>query len=193
MPSATRWLSETFGPSPMNSSRRHLCVMRLLSGASPRMRFDILTNLAGPSMATKGDSDESEGTAWRPIVPPGWICERSWRLDAPLAAVITSSSLLETPPTILECEGLPRSWQLLPGCQWCWRCRSDTRIECRCHDSDASAGFSCAGMLRWRRQLTTFSAHRHEPPSLPSRTFTRLKQLDYLIGDRPRCQFFLAN
>jgi nucleoside-diphosphate-sugar epimerase len=159
-------------------------------GPSPRMRFDIvLNNLSGLAWTTGRIAMTSDGTPWRPLVHVLDICEAVARvLEAPREAVraeifnvgddaanyrvreiaqIVADTFPGCELTLGTSAGDRRSYRVsfakirehLPG----FRCRHDAAAGAH----QLRAVFDEAGITR---------------EIFESRPFTRLKQLEYLIG-----------
>ena len=158
-------------------------------GASPRMRFDIvLNNLAGLAWTTKEIRMTSDGTPWRPIVHGLDICQAITSvLEAPLEAVANEVfNVGDTEHNYRVREIAEIVGEVFPGCLVSFGSPSpDNRsyrvsfdkirkhlptFKCRW---DARAGAEQLLEL-FRRVDMTSEAFQY-------RTFTRLKQLEYLI------------
>jgi len=158
-------------------------------GASPRMRFDIvLNNLAGLAWTTKEIRMTSDGTPWRPIVH-GLDIARAIiaALEAPLDAVHNQIfNVGDTTHNYRVREIAEIVAATFPGCKLVFGdSGSDNRSyrvsfdKIRKHLPD----FKCAwDAQRGARQLhDLFQRIDMTPDVFQYRTFTRLKQLEYLI------------
>lgn len=158
-------------------------------GASPHMRFDIvLNNLSGLAWTTKEIRMTSDGTPWRPLVHALDICR----------AIIT---VLEAPREAIHNEVFN-----VGDTQHNYRVKeiaeivADTFMGCRLSFGPPSPdnrsyrvsfekirkhlpGFKCAwDARRGAQQLCNLFRQIDMPPEVfQHRTFTRLKQLEYLI------------
>jgi nucleoside-diphosphate-sugar epimerase len=158
-------------------------------GASPRMRFDIvLNNLAGLAWTTKEIRMTSDGTPWRPIVH-GLDIARAIiaTLEAPLDAVHNQIfNVGDTAHNYRVREIAEIVAATFPGCKLVFGdSSSDNRSyrvsfeKIRKHLPD----FKCAwDAQRGARQLyDLFQRIDMTADVFQYRTFTRLKQLEYLI------------
>ena len=158
-------------------------------GASPRMRFDIvLNNLAGLAWTTKEIRMTSDGTPWRPIVH-GLDIARAIiaALEAPLDAVHNQIfNVGDTAHNYRVREIAEIIAATFPGCKLVFGgASSDNRSyrvsfeKIRKHLPD----FKCAwDAQRGARQLyELFQRIDMTADVFQYRTFTRLKQLEYLI------------
>jgi nucleoside-diphosphate-sugar epimerase len=158
-------------------------------GASPRMRFDIvLNNLAGLAWTTKEIRMTSDGTPWRPIVHGLDIARAIIAvLEAPLDAVHNQIfNVGDTAHNYRVREIAEIVATSFPGCKLVFGdSGSDNRSyrvsfdKIRKHLPD----FKCAwDAQRGARQLyDLFQRIDMTPDVFQYRTFTRLKQLEYLI------------
>jgi nucleoside-diphosphate-sugar epimerase len=161
-------------------------------GASPRMRFDIvLNNLAGLAWTAKEIRMTSDGTPWRPIVHGLDICQAIIAvLEAPLDAVanevfnVGDSEHNYRVREIAETVG-----EVFPGCKVSFGPPSpDNRSYRVAFDKIRKhlPGFKC----RWdarrgaEQLLELFKRVDMTEEAFQFRTFTRLKQLEYLIRTR---------
>jgi nucleoside-diphosphate-sugar epimerase len=157
-------------------------------GASPRMRFDIvLNNLAGLAWTTKEIELVSDGTPWRPLVHA---------LDIAQAIVCTLTAPRETIHnetfnvgdtahnyTIKEIAEIVA--EAFPGCHLSFGPGADNRSYRVSFEKIKARlpGFKCGwDARRGARQLCDiFQQVEMTPDVFGSRSFTRLKQLEYLI------------
>jgi nucleoside-diphosphate-sugar epimerase len=161
-------------------------------GASPRMRFDIvLNNLAGLAWTTKEIKMTSDGTPWRPIVHGLDIAQAIIRvLDAPVEAVANEVfNVGDTAHNYRVREIAEIVGEVFPGCKVSFGPPSlDNRSyrvsfeKIRKHLS----GFECNWDARRGAEqlLELFSRIEMTEEVFQYRTFTRLKQLEYLIRTR---------
>ena len=158
-------------------------------GASPRMRFDIvLNNLAGLAWTTKKIEMTSDGTPWRPLVH-GLDISRAIIavLDAPREAVHNQVfNVGDTAHNYRVREIAEMVAEAIPGCNVSFGSSSaDNRSyrvsfeKIRKHLPD----FKCAwDARRGAQQLAElFKKIDMNQEVFQCRTFTRLKQLEYLI------------
>src|SRR6201987_3301220 len=161
-------------------------------GASPRMRFDIvLNNLAGLAWTTKEIKMTSDGTPWRPIVHGLDIAQAIIRvLDAPVEAV--ANEVFNVGDTahnyrvrdIAEIVG-----EVFPGCSVSFGPPSPDNRTYRVSFEKIRKhllGFECKWDARRGAQqlLGLFRQIDMTEEVFQFRTFTRLKQLEYLIRTR---------
>jgi nucleoside-diphosphate-sugar epimerase len=161
-------------------------------GASPRMRFDIvLNNLAGLAWTTKEIRMTSDGTPWRPIVHGLDICRAiSAVLEAPQEAVANEIfNVGDTQHNYRVKEIAEIVGGVFPGCKVSFGPPSpDNRSyrvsfeKIRKHLPD----FKCHWDARRGAEqlLKLLSRVNMTPEVFEYRTFTRLKQLEYLILTR---------
>jgi nucleoside-diphosphate-sugar epimerase len=158
-------------------------------GASPRMRFDIvLNNLSGLAWTTKKIVMTSDGTPWRPLVHGLDICAAIIAvLEAPREKIhnevfnVGDSSHNYRVREIAEIVG-----QTFPNCEVTFGPPgSDNRSYRVSFDKIRKSlpKFSCAwDARRGAKQLCDlFQRIDMTPEVFQYRTFTRLKQLEYLI------------
>jgi nucleoside-diphosphate-sugar epimerase len=159
-------------------------------GPSPSMRFDIvLNNLAGLAWTTQTIAMSSDGTPWRPLVHVLDICEAvACVLSAPVEAV--SGEIFNVGDEgqnyrVREIAGIVA--EAFPGCAVTFGpSGGDNRSyrvsfekikrhlpEFRCR-RDAATGA--------RELRTVFEAAGLTKPTFEGRPFTRLKQLEHLLG-----------
>ncbi len=161
-------------------------------GASPRMRFDIvLNNLAGLAWTTKKIAMTSDGTPWRPLVHGLDICQAILAvLEAPLEAV--ANEVFNVGNTehnyrvrdIAEIVG-----ETFPGCEVTFGPRSPDNRSYRVSFEKIRKSlpeFKCRwdARLGARQLLDMFRRVEMTEEVFQYRTFTRLKQLEYLIRTR---------
>ncbi len=158
-------------------------------GASPHMRFDIvLNNLAGLAWTTKEIRMTSDGTPWRPLVHGLDICRAIIAvLGAPREAVHSEIfNVGDTAHNYRVREIAEIVAQTFPGCQLSFGAPSlDNRSyrvsfeKIRKHLPQ----FKCAwDAKKGARQLYDLFKRIDMPAEVfQHRTFTRLKQLEYLI------------
>jgi nucleoside-diphosphate-sugar epimerase len=158
-------------------------------GASPRMRFDIvLNNLAGLAWTTKEIKMTSDGTPWRPLVHgldvTGAIIAV---LQAPTEAIhnevfnVGDTSHNYRVREIAEVVG-----EVFPGCNTSFGASGQDNRSYRVSFEKIRKhlpGFSCAwDARRGAQQLySLFNRIDMTKEIFEYRTFTRLKQLEYLI------------
>jgi nucleoside-diphosphate-sugar epimerase len=158
-------------------------------GASPRMRFDIvLNNLAGLAWTTKEIRMTSDGTPWRPIVHGLDICQAIIAvLDSPLEAVANEVfNVGDTEHNYRVREIAEIVGEVFPGCSVSFGSPSpDNRSYRVSFDKirEHLPTFKC----RWdaragaEQLLELFRRVDMTSEVFQYRTFTRLKQLEYLI------------
>lgn len=158
-------------------------------GASPRMRFDIvLNNLAGLAWTTKQIKMTSDGTPWRPLVH-GLDISRALIavLNAPKEAIHNE---------VFNVGDTNHNWRVreiaeivgaaFPGCQVSFGDSSADNRSYRVNFDKIRKhlpGFKCEwDAKRGAEQLAAlFKRIDMLPETFQFRTFTRLKQLEYLI------------
>lgn len=158
-------------------------------GASPRMRFDIvLNNLAGLAWTTKEIRMTSDGTPWRPLVHGLDIARAIIAvLDAPREAVYNQIfNVGSTTHNYRVREIAEIVAATFAGCQLTFGASgSDNRSYRVSFDKIRKhlPNFECAwDARRGARQLyELFKRVDMTPEVFQFRTFTRLKQLEYLI------------
>jgi nucleoside-diphosphate-sugar epimerase len=158
-------------------------------GASPRMRFDIvLNNLCGLAWTRKEIKMISDGTPWRPIVHAQDICQAILAvLDAPLEAVANEVfNVGDTGHNYRVREIAEIVGQVFPGCTVSFGPPSPDNRSYRVSFDKIRKHlptFKCSWDAKrgaeqlldlFRRIDMTEEAFQH-------RSFTRLKQLEYLI------------
>ena len=161
-------------------------------GASPHMRFDIvLNNLSGLAWTTKRIAMTSDGTPWRPLVHGLDICNAIVRvLEAPREAVHKEVfNVGDTEHNYRVKEIAEIVAETFPGCEVSFGLAgADNRSyrvsfeKIRKHLPD----FKCAwDARRGAQQLyDLFEKIQMSPEVFQDRSFTRLKQLEYLIRRR---------
>jgi nucleoside-diphosphate-sugar epimerase len=176
---------------PMADARFSPTFMRNATayGASPRMRFDIvLNNLAGLAWTTKEIRMTSDGTPWRPLIH-GLDIGRAIIavLEAPIEAVhnevfnVGDNAHNYRVREVAEIVGAT-----FPGCNLFFGSSgSDNRSYRVSFDKIRKhlPGFTCAwDAKKGARQLyELFKRIEMTSEAFQFRTFTRLKQLEYLI------------
>ena len=158
-------------------------------GASPRMRFDIvLNNLAGLAWTTKEIKMTSDGTPWRPIVHGLDICQAIIAvLEAPREAVANEIfNVGDTEHNYRVREIAEIVGEVFPGCTVSFGPPSPDNRGYRVSFDKIRKhlpGFKC----RWdarrgaEQLLNLFRRIEMTEEVFQYRTFTRLKQLEYLI------------
>jgi len=173
--------SDNFSPTFMRNATAY--------GASPRMRFDIvLNNLAGLAWTTKEIRLTSDGTPWRPLVH-GLDIGRAIIavLEAPREAVhnqifnVGDSSHNYRVKEVAEIVA-----ETFPGCRLSFGAASADNRSYRVSFEKIRKrlpNFKCEwDARRGARQLyDLFKRIDMTPEVFQHRTFTRLKQLEYLI------------
>jgi len=161
-------------------------------GASPRMRFDIvLNNLAGLAWTVREIRMTSDGTPWRPIVHGLDICQAIIAvLEAPLEAVANEVfNVGDTGHNYRVKEIAETVGEVFPDCRVSFGPPSpDNRSYRVAFDKIRKhlPGFEC----RWdarrgaEQLLELFRRVDMTEEVFQYRTFTRLKQLEYLIRTR---------
>jgi nucleoside-diphosphate-sugar epimerase len=161
-------------------------------GASPRMRFDIvLNNLAGLAWTTKEIKMTSDGTPWRPIVHGLDICQAIIAvLDAPLEAVANEIfNVGDTEHNYRIREIAEIVGEVFPGCTVSFGPPNPDNRSYRV-SFDKIRKHLPAFKCRWdarrgaEQLLDLFRRVDMTGEVFQYRTFTRLKQLEYLIRTR---------
>jgi nucleoside-diphosphate-sugar epimerase len=168
-------------------------------GASPRMRFDIvLNNLAGLAWTTKEIKMTSDGTPWRPLVHGLDIARAIIAvLQAPTEAVHNEVfNVGETSHNYRVREIAELVGEVFPGCRVSFGSPSQDNRSYRVSFEKIRKhlpGFKCA----WDARLGATQLHdlfkriEMTKETFEHRTFTRLKQLEYLIRTQQiDAQFF---
>ncbi len=158
-------------------------------GASPHMRFDIvLNNLAGLAWTTREIRMTSDGTPWRPLVHGLDICRAiSAVLQAPREAVHNELfNVGDTQHNYRVREIAEIVAETFPGCRLTLGPPSPDNRSYRVSFEKIRkhlAGFQCAwDARRGAQQLYALFKRIEMPPEVfQHRTFTRLKQIEYLI------------
>ena len=161
-------------------------------GASPRMRFDIvLNNLAGLAWTTREIKMTSDGTPWRPIVHGLDICQAIVAvLEAPWEAVANEVfNVGDTEHNYRVREIAEIVGEVFPGCTVSFgRPSTDNRSYRVSFDKIRKhlPTFKCRWDARRGAQqlLELFRQIDMTEEVFQYRTFTRLKQLEYLIRTR---------
>jgi nucleoside-diphosphate-sugar epimerase len=158
-------------------------------GASPRMRFDIvLNNLAGLAWTTREIRMTSDGTPWRPIVHALDICQAvAAVLEAPLEAVNNEVfNVGDTEHNYRVKEIAEIVADVFPGCAVSFGSPSPDNRSYRVSFEKIRKhlpGFQC----RWNARrgaeqlLELFKRVDMTREVFEYRSFTRLKQLQYLL------------
>jgi nucleoside-diphosphate-sugar epimerase len=158
-------------------------------GASPRMRFDIvLNNLAGLAWTTKEIKMTSDGTPWRPLVH-GLDISRAIIavLQAPTEAIHNEVfNVGDTSHNYRVREIAETVAETFPGCQLTFGPPSPDNRSYRVSFEKIRKhlpGFRCAWDARRGAKQLYDLFKRIDMPSevFQHRTFTRLKQIEYLI------------
>ena len=158
-------------------------------GASPKMRFDIvLNNLAGLAWTTKEIKMTSDGTPWRPLVH-GLDISRAIiaTLDAPKEAIHNEVfNVGDGAHNYRVKEVAEIVAAAFPGCTVSFGTNSSDNRSYRVNFDKIRKhlpGFQCEwDAKRGAAQLyTLFKRIDMTPEVFQFRTFTRLKQLEYLI------------
>ena len=186
--------NEAFSPIFMRNATAY--------GASPRMRFDIvLNNLAGLAWTTKEIKMTSDGTPWRPLVHGLDIARAIIAvLQAPTEAIhnevfnVGDTSHNYRVREIAELVG-----EVFPGCRVSFGAPGQDNRSYRVSFEKIRKhlpGFRCAWHARrGAKQLyDLFKRIDMTKDVFECRTFTRLKQLEYLIRTQQiDPQFFWKN
>jgi nucleoside-diphosphate-sugar epimerase len=161
-------------------------------GASPHMRFDIvLNNLSGLAWTTKEIRMTSDGTPWRPLVH-GLDIGRAIIavLEAPREAVHNEVfNVGDTKHNYRVKEIAEVVAETFPGCRLSFGAPGQDNRSYRVSFEKIRKhlpGFQCAwDARRGAKQLYELFRKIDMPPEVfQHRTFTRLKQLEYLIRTR---------
>ena len=158
-------------------------------GASPHMRFDIvLNNLAGLAWTTKEIRMTSDGTPWRPLVHALDICRAILAvLEAPREAVHNEIfNIGDTQHNYRVREIAEIVAETFPGCQLTFGPPSPDNRSYRVSFDKIRKhlpGFQCAWDARRGAQQLYALFKRIDMPAevFKHRTFTRLKQIEYLL------------
>lgn len=160
-------------------------------GASPRLRFDlVLNNLCGLAWVKKEIAMTSDGSPWRPIVHVKDVCRAMiCAVEAPREIVhneifnVGNSQGNYQVKTIAEIVA-----DVFPGCKLTFgKLDGDTRSYKVSFDKIHSnlPGFSCAfDAKKGAEELRAIFERVHlSDEHFSSRHYTRLKQLQYLMGE----------
>jgi nucleoside-diphosphate-sugar epimerase len=161
-------------------------------GASPRMRFDIvLNNLAGLAWTAREIRMTSDGTPWRPLVHGLDICQAIVAvLEAPREAVANEVfNVGATEHNYRVCEIANVVGEVFPGCRVSFGPPSADNRSYRVSFEKIRKhlpGFQCRWDARRGAQqlLALFRRVDMGEEVFQYRSFTRLKQLEYLIRTR---------
>jgi len=176
--------SSTFSPTFMRNATAY--------GASPRMRFDIvLNNLAGLAWTAKQIRMTSDGTPWRPLVH-GLDISRAIVavLQAPIEAIHNQVfNVGDTSHNYRVREVAEIVGEVFAGCQVSFGAPGSDNRSYRVSFEKIRKhlpGFKCAwDARRGAQQLFDLFSRIDMPRELfEDRSFTRLKQLEYLIRTR---------
>ncbi len=158
-------------------------------GPSPRMRFDIvLNNLAGHAWAKGEIKMTSDGTPWRPLVHVGDICQAIiLALEAPREAVHNEIFNVGSDAQNYRVREIAEIvTEFFPRCALTFGTKGgDTRsyrvsfAKIRRHLPDFACLATAADGARQLREI--FERTEMAPETFNHRTFTRLKQLQYLL------------
>jgi nucleoside-diphosphate-sugar epimerase len=167
-------------------------------GASPRMRFDIvLNNLAGLAWTTKEIKMVTDGTPWRPLVHALDIAQAiSCVLKAPREVVHNEIfNVGDTPQNYTIKEIAETVAEVFPDCELIFGSQgADDRSYCVAFDKIKATlpDFRCEwNALRGAQQLRdVFQRIDMTSEVFNARSFTRVKQLEYLIRTRQIDQAF---
>lgn len=171
-------------------------------GASPRMRFDIvLNNLSGLAWTTREIRIESDGTPWRPFIHALDICKAvACTLDAPREVVhnqVFNVGDSRSNYQVREIADIVA--EVFEGCKI--TLANTTGPDNRSYRvsfekiREALPTFSCDwDALKGAEQLRdTFARIGLTDDMFLSRGFTRLKQIEYLIGTKQIDERFYWN
>jgi nucleoside-diphosphate-sugar epimerase len=175
---------DQFSPTVLRNSTAY--------GASPHMRFDIvLNNLSGLAWTTKEIRMTSDGTPWRPLVHGLDICRAIISvLEAPREAVHNEVfNVGDTRQNYRVKEIAEIVAESFPGCRLSFGAPSPDNRSYRVSFEKIQKhlpGFQCAWDARRGAQQLCELFKKIDMPSelFQHRTFTRLKQLEYLIRTR---------
>jgi nucleoside-diphosphate-sugar epimerase len=159
-------------------------------GASPRMRFDIvLNNLAGLAWTTKEIKMTSDGTPWRPLVHVLDICDAvACALEAPRELVHNQVfNVGDNAQNYRVREVAEIVAEAFPGCQLSFGANTADNRSYRVNFDKITSrlpGFRCrrdarAGAKELRSLFERIQMTRE---TFEFRAFTRLKQLEHLLG-----------
>jgi nucleoside-diphosphate-sugar epimerase len=158
-------------------------------GASPRMRFDVVVNnLCGLAWTTREIKMESDGTPWRPLVHVEDICQAIARvLVAPRATVHNLTLNVGDQASNYQIREIAEIVVgAFPGCEVSVGSRSADERSYRVSFAkihELLPSFACAWTVELgARQLRdVFAAVDLKGEDFRSRSFTRLKQIEYLL------------
>ncbi len=175
---------DQFSPTVLRNSTAY--------GASPHMRFDIvLNNLSGLAWTTKEIRMTSDGTPWRPLVHGLDICRAIISvLEAPREAVHNEVfNVGDTRQNYRVKEIAEIVAETFPGCRLSFGAPSPDNRSYRVSFDKIQKhlpGFKCDWDARRGAQQLYELFKKIDMPSevFQHRTFTRLKQLEYLIRTR---------
>lgn len=175
---------DSFSPTFMRNATAY--------GASPRMRFDIvLNNLAGLAWTTNKIVMTSDGTPWRPLVHGLDICRAIIAvLEAPLETVANEVfNVGDTDHNYRVKEIAEIVGEVFPGCEVTFGPPSTDNRSYRVSFEKIRRhlpGFKCHWDVRRgaHQLLDLFRRVDMTDEVFQYRTFTRLKQLEYLIRTR---------
>jgi nucleoside-diphosphate-sugar epimerase len=161
-------------------------------GASPRMRFDIvLNNLSGLAWTTREIKMTSDGTPWRPLVHGLDICRAIIEtLNAPREAVHNQTfNVGDTNHNYRVREIAEIVAKTFEGCELAFGPPSTDNRSYRVSFAKIRKhlpNFQCAwDARRGAKQLhDLFQRIDMQPEVFQHRSFTRLKQLEYLLKTR---------
>jgi nucleoside-diphosphate-sugar epimerase len=158
-------------------------------GASPRMRFDIVVNnLSGLAWTTREIRMESDGTPWRPLVHVLDICKAvAHVLEAPREVVhnqVLNVGDLDANYQIREVAEIVG--RVFPGCDVTVGVRGGDLRSYRVSFAkihELLPEFACDWNVELgaRQLLEVFSAVDLMEDDFLSRSYTRLKQIEYLL------------
>ena len=176
--------NEAFSPTFLRNATAY--------GASPRMRFDIvLNNLAGLAWTTKQIRMTSDGTPWRPLVHGLDICRAIVAvLQAPIEAIHNQVfNVGDTSHNYRVREVAEIVGEVFSGCQVSFGAPGADNRSYRVSFEKIRKhlpGFKCAWDARRGAQQLYELFKRIDMPRevFEDRSFTRLKQLEYLIRTR---------
>ncbi len=159
-------------------------------GASPRMRFDIvLNNLAGLAWTTKEIKMISDGTPWRPLVHVLDICDAvSCALDAPRELVHNQVfNVGDNGQNYRVREIAEIVAEVFPGCRLSFGANGADNRSYRVNFDKINSrldGFRCRRDARTGAQelRDVFEKIQMTRETFEFRAFTRLKQLEHLLG-----------
>jgi nucleoside-diphosphate-sugar epimerase len=159
-------------------------------GASPRMRFDIvLNNLAGLAWTTREIKMISDGTPWRPLVHVRDICDAvAGALEAPRDVVHNQVfNVGDNAQNYRVREVAEIVAEVFPGCALSFGASSGDNRSYRVNFDKINSrlpGFRCQRDARTGAQelRSVFEKIQMTRERFEFRAFTRLKQLEHLLG-----------